>query len=95
MRYPAGSHVRHRAKEPNQTIRNIVLLAQIVGPIAPSALKALEALGVCAGPECARLPVQAVAADFELLGREQIPGMREHRGARPRSWVPGTTFGDL
>jgi predicted translation initiation factor SUI1 len=55
-----------------------------VGPMATSALKALETLGVRAGQECARLPVQAVAADFAAAARivalkhdEHLPLLQE------------------
>src|SRR5581483_10276658 len=36
-----------------------------VGPMAVSAVQALEALGVCAAPELGRFPIQATVEDFE------------------------------
>src|SRR5437667_3580751 len=40
-----------------------------VGPMATSAIRALEALGVCAGNDCARAPAQVTADDFETAAR--------------------------
>jgi protein-tyrosine-phosphatase len=55
-----------------------------VGPMAAAALAALEALGVRAPASCARLPVQASAADFArahlvvaLKQAEHLPLMHE------------------
>ena len=55
-----------------------------VGPMAASAVKALEALGVCAGEECTRLPAQMTADDLGRADRvvalkrdEHLPLLRE------------------
>jgi protein-tyrosine phosphatase len=58
--------------------------ANNVGPMAASAVKALEALGVRAGDECARAPAQVTAGDLEGASRivalkrdEHLPLLRE------------------
>jgi protein-tyrosine phosphatase len=55
-----------------------------VGPMAASAVKALEALGVCAGDECARSPAQVTVGDLEgaalvvaLKQAEHLPLLQE------------------
>jgi protein-tyrosine phosphatase len=55
-----------------------------VGPMAASAVRALEALGVCAGDDCARAPAQVTAEDFgaadwvvALKRDEHLPLLRE------------------
>jgi protein-tyrosine-phosphatase len=55
-----------------------------VGPMAPSAVKALEMLGVCAAEDVARFPVQATADDLEradwviaLQHAEHLPLLQE------------------
>jgi predicted translation initiation factor SUI1 len=40
-----------------------------VGPMAASAVKALEAMGVCAGDDCARTPAQVTEEDFAAADR--------------------------
>src|ERR671926_166745 len=37
-----------------------------VGPMADSAIKALQGMGICAGDDCSRCPAQVAAADFDL-----------------------------
>src|SRR5204863_10041339 len=55
-----------------------------VGPMAASAIKTLEALGVCAGDDCARAPAQVTNDDLERADRvvalkqdEHLPLLRE------------------
>jgi translation initiation factor 1 len=55
-----------------------------VGPMAASAIKALEAMGVSAGGDCARAPAQVTAKDLEAADRvialkqdEHLPLLRE------------------
>jgi protein-tyrosine phosphatase len=55
-----------------------------VGPMAVSAIQALEGLGVCAGDDCSRAPVQVTTADLERADRivalkqdEHLPLLRE------------------
>jgi protein-tyrosine phosphatase len=55
-----------------------------VGPMSASAVKALEALGVCAGDDCARAPAQVTEEDFAAADRvvalkrdEQLPLLQE------------------
>src|SRR5581483_6363147 len=55
-----------------------------VGPMAVSAVQALEALGVCAVPELGRFPIQATVEDFEaarwivaLKEAEHLPLLQE------------------
>jgi protein-tyrosine phosphatase len=50
-----------------------------VGPMAASAVKALEALGVCAAADCARFPAQATADDFARAGWVVALKEDEHR----------------
>jgi translation initiation factor 1 len=49
-----------------------------VGPMAASAVKALEAMGVCAGDECARLPAQVTTDDLERAYRVVALNRDEH-----------------
>src|SRR2546423_13173318 len=49
-----------------------------VGPMAVSAIKALEALGVCAGDDCARPPAQGTAEDLEAADPVGGPKQDEH-----------------
>jgi protein-tyrosine phosphatase len=49
-----------------------------VGPMAASAVTALEALGVCAGDDCARLPAQVTADDLEAADRIVALKLDEH-----------------
>src|SRR5947209_13643522 len=49
-----------------------------VGPMAASAVKALEALGVCAGAGCARAPAQVTEEDFAAAGRVVALKRDEH-----------------
>src|SRR5437764_6709434 len=49
-----------------------------VGPMAASAIKALEALGVCAGDDCARLPAQVTTDDLEWADRVVALKQDEH-----------------
>jgi len=58
--------------------------ANNVGPMAASAIKALEALGVCTGEECARAPAQVTTDDLVAADRvialkqdEHLPLLRE------------------
>jgi protein-tyrosine-phosphatase len=55
-----------------------------VGPMATSAIKALEAMGVCAGDDCARPPAKVTVEDLERADRvvalkeaEHLPLLRE------------------
>ncbi len=55
-----------------------------VGPMAPSAIRTLEALGVCAGDDCARQPAQVTTDDLERADRivalkrdEHLPLLQE------------------
>lgn len=50
-----------------------------VGPMATSAIRALEALGACAGEACARLPVQVTTDDLERADRVVALKQDEHR----------------
>src|SRR5438477_2626306 len=49
-----------------------------VGPMATSAIKALAALGVCAGEECARAPAPVTAEDFAAADRVVALKRDEH-----------------
>jgi protein-tyrosine phosphatase len=49
-----------------------------VGPMAVSAVRALEALGVCAGEDCARAPTQVTADDFRAADRVVALKRDEH-----------------
>jgi predicted translation initiation factor SUI1 len=49
-----------------------------VGPMAASAVKALEALGVCAGEDCARAPAQVTEEDFAAADRVVALKRDEH-----------------
>src|SRR6476620_3648215 len=49
-----------------------------VGPMAASAVKALEALGVRAAGECSRFPVQLTPADFDAADRVVALKQAEH-----------------
>lgn len=49
-----------------------------VGPMAASAIQALEARGVCAGDACARLPAPVTAADLEAADRVIALQQAEH-----------------
>src|SRR5947209_14085616 len=49
-----------------------------IGPMAASAIKALEAMGVCAGDECARAPAQVTADDLERADRVVALKRDEH-----------------
>jgi protein-tyrosine phosphatase len=62
--------------------------ANNVGPMAVSAIEALEVLGICAGDECKRLPAQVTAEDLEAADRiialkqdEHLPLLQERFGA--------------
>src|SRR5437764_9034742 len=66
-----------------------------VGRMAVSAIKALEAMGVCAGEDCARAPAQVTAEDLEAVDRvvalkqdEHLPLLQE----RFPSWVEKVEF---
>ena len=66
-----------------------------VGPMAASAVKALEALGVCAGDDCARAPAQVTEEDFAAADRvvalkrdEHLPLLQE----RFPAWVEKVEF---
>src|SRR5687768_2132155 len=50
-----------------------------VGPMAASAVRALESLGVCVGPECARPPAPLTAEDLEKADRVIALQDAEHR----------------
>src|SRR3954470_19818639 len=69
-----------------------------VGPMATAAVSALEALGVCAGDECARHPQQVTTADLERAHRvvalkrdEHLPLLRE----RFPAWSEKVEFWDV
>jgi protein-tyrosine phosphatase len=66
-----------------------------VGPMAASAIKALEALGVCAGDDCSRPPAQVTAEDLEAADRVVALKQAEHlpllQGRFP-SWVEKVEF---
>src|SRR5436190_8578779 len=49
-----------------------------VGPMAASAVKALEAMGVCAGDDCARAPAQVTTDDLERADRVVALKRDEH-----------------
>src|SRR5437764_5557954 len=49
-----------------------------VGRMAVSAIKALEAMGVCAGEDCARAPAQVTAEDLEAVDRVVALKQDEH-----------------
>jgi len=49
-----------------------------VGPMAASAIRALEALGVCAGDDCARAPAQVTTDDLERADRIVALKQDEH-----------------
>src|SRR5580704_9893490 len=49
-----------------------------VGPMASSAIEALEAMGVCAIDDCARLPAQVTLADLEAANRVVALKRDEH-----------------
>src|SRR5437588_7779390 len=49
-----------------------------VGPMAASAIKALEAMGVCAGDDCARPPAQVAPDDLERADRVVALKRDEH-----------------
>jgi protein-tyrosine phosphatase len=49
-----------------------------VGPMAVSAIKALEALGVCVGDDCARAPAQVTAEDLTTATRVVALKRDEH-----------------
>src|SRR5947209_14660397 len=49
-----------------------------IGPMAASAIKALEAMGVCAGDDCARAPAQVTAEDLEAVNRVVALKQHEH-----------------
>lgn len=51
---------------------------QNIGPMAASAIHALEALGVCAGDACARFPVQVSAVELEKADRIIALKQAEH-----------------
>jgi protein-tyrosine phosphatase len=66
-----------------------------VGPMSASAIKALEALGVCAGEDCSRPPAQVTAEELEAADRvvalkrdEHLPLLRE----RFPAWVEKAEF---
>jgi protein-tyrosine phosphatase len=66
-----------------------------VGPMEVSAVKALEAMGVCAAEAVARFPIQATAADFTLADwvvalkqAEHLPLLQE----RFPAWVEKVEF---
>jgi protein-tyrosine phosphatase len=66
-----------------------------VGPMAPSALKALEAMGVRAGDDCARAPAPVTAEDLGAAARlvalkqdEHLPLLQE----RFPAWVGNVEF---
>jgi protein-tyrosine phosphatase len=66
-----------------------------VGPMAASAMKALEAMGVCAGDDCARAPAQVTAEYLEVADRiialnrdEHLPLLEE----RFPAWVEKVEF---
>jgi predicted translation initiation factor SUI1 len=47
-----------------------------IGPMAVSAIQALEAMGVRAGDDCARVPAQVTMADFERA--ERVVALKQH-----------------
>src|SRR5689334_19591808 len=49
-----------------------------VGPMAASAIQALEAMGVCADDDCAHLPAQVTAKDLEAADRVVALKQDEH-----------------
>lgn len=49
-----------------------------VGPMATEAIKALEALGVCIGEDCKRMPAPVTAADFTAADRVIALKQDEH-----------------
>jgi protein-tyrosine phosphatase len=49
-----------------------------VGPMASSAIKALEARGVCAEDDCARFPAQVTVEDLEAANRVVALKQDEH-----------------
>jgi predicted translation initiation factor SUI1 len=49
-----------------------------VGPMAASAIQALEAMGVCAGDDCARPPAQVTADELEKADRVVALKQDEH-----------------
>src|SRR6184192_2839067 len=49
-----------------------------VGPMTASAIKALEAMGVCAGDDCARPPAQVTAEDLQAADRVVALRQDEH-----------------
>jgi translation initiation factor 1 len=66
-----------------------------VGPMAASAIQALEVMGVCAGDECARSPTQVTAEDLEAADRivalkraEHLPLLQE----RFQPWAERVEF---
>jgi predicted translation initiation factor SUI1 len=69
-----------------------------VGPMATAAIWALEALGVCAGDECARHPQEVTTDDLERAHRvvalkrdEHLPLLRE----RFPAWADNVEFWDV
>lgn len=72
--------------------------ANNVGPIAVSAVKALEVRGLRAVAECGRFPIQATAEDFELANwivalkeAEHLPLLKERFSA----WAEKVEFWDV
>jgi protein-tyrosine phosphatase len=49
-----------------------------IGPMARSAIQALEAMGICAGEECARAPTRVTAQDFVAANRVVALKRDEH-----------------
>jgi translation initiation factor 1 len=49
-----------------------------IGPMAASAIQALEAMGVCAGDDCARPPAQVTADELEKADRIVALKQNEH-----------------
>src|SRR5436190_23501566 len=69
-----------------------------VGPMAVSAVEALDARGLRAAAECGRFPIQATAEDFEsanwivaLKGAEHLPLLRE----RFPAWAEKVEFWEV
>src|SRR5690242_17405635 len=69
-----------------------------VGPMATSAIKALEAMGVCAGDACARAPAQVTEEDLAAADRvvalkrdEHLPLLQE----RFPAWADKAEFWDV
>jgi predicted translation initiation factor SUI1 len=67
-----------------------------IGPMATSAIKALEAMGICAGEECARAPAQVTEEEFAAADRvvalkrdEHLPLLQERF---PASWYEKAEF---